>query len=228
MGEPRATSREGGKDPDAAMRRCFWAMVRGGMTTTAGEALTEDVAYRIASGAVGRYLTSEFGWSTCDHGERIKIIDALKRATGQTVAGSRQRAAGSKRRGPLPRRADGEARASLGQYQFMQALVDELHLSPQEFAGIARQATGKEHSSLARDIGKITEALKAVKRRRMKRAAQDAQEQQAAGSGQQAANGERGPGLLPAARCLLPASEDASSPSDLWPPKPFENETCYG
>ena len=50
----------------------------------------------------------------------------------------------------------------------MHALEEELRLSPEEFAGIARRATGKEHSSASKDIQKIIEALKSIKNRRQK------------------------------------------------------------
>jgi ribosomal protein L22 len=64
----------------------------------------------------------------------------------------------------------------------MHALEDELRLSPEEFAGIARRATGKEHSSASKDIQKVIEALKAIAARR-RRAAIEQLGNQAMGQG---------------------------------------------
>ncbi len=129
--------------------------------------IPEARVYQICSSEVGRILVPGFGLTTCDHRELVRCVDAVKREAGELPSLAKTPRA---QRTKLPRRSDGATRASLEQYRLMENLKLELRLSEEEFRGIAVQATQKEHSTSARDIGRIIEALKAIKRRRQRAA----------------------------------------------------------
>ena len=151
-----------------------------------GAGMDSDRVHEIGSATLGRALVDGFGMTTCDSRELGRWLEATKVAAGVPPArGQRSEVRGQRPerpRAPRPLRADGQARASLEQYRLMHALEDELRLSPEEFAGIARRATGKEHSSASKDIQKVIEALKAIAARR-RRAAIEQLGNQAMGQG---------------------------------------------
>ena len=139
--------------------RALWALAR--------QARLDGARVReLAAETLGRPMPEGFGLSTCDAQELGRVIEALKRAAGMPVPQFQPTAREPPRRGRLPLRADGEPRASLEQYRLMRSLQEALHLSAEEFAGVARRATGKPHSVASGDISKIIEALKAIRRRR--------------------------------------------------------------
>ena len=158
-----------------------------------GAGMDSDRVHEIGSATLGRALVDGFGMTTCDSRELGRWLEATKVAAGVPPArgqrsatrgqrsddrgqrsddrGQRSEIRDQKRpRAQKPLRADGQARASLEQYRLMHALEEELHLSPEEFAGVARRATGKEHSSASKDIQKVIEGLKAIRSRRQRSA----------------------------------------------------------
>lgn len=151
-----------------------------------GAGMDSDRVHEIGSATLGRALVDGFGMTTCDSRELGRWLEATKVAAGVPPArgqrsatrgqrsddrGQRSEVRDQKRpRAQKPLRADGQARASLEQYRLMHALEEELHLSPEEFAGVARRATGKEHSSASKDIQKVIEGLKAIRARRQRSA----------------------------------------------------------
>ena len=151
-----------------------------------GAGMDSDRVHEIGSATLGRALVDGFGMTTCDSRELGRWLEATKVAAGVPAArgqrsatrgqrsddrGQRSEVRDQKRpRAQKPLRADGQARASLEQYRLMHALEEELHLSPEEFAGVARRATGKEHSSASKDIQKVIEGLKAIRARRQRSA----------------------------------------------------------
>lgn len=155
--------RNGARTSDNAMKAKFACLIKSG-------AITQEEAYRRASQAVGRTLVPGWGLSTCDHQELIRVLDHVSAfVSGSPVprrSGSQpDRGNGEPVKRRLPRRADGETRASLPQYHLVRALQEELRLSDQELAAIARQACRKAHPITARDLAKVAEALKAIKAR---------------------------------------------------------------
>lgn len=174
--------------PTANLCRCWWAIVRSG-------AIAEEDARGRAAAVVGRPMEPGFGLSTLSKVEWIRVVDDLKRAVGQEVGEHRSGPGRSGVRGYEGTRVreDGtggvrerpNARtlvpsnvvriASLDQHQLVRALQDEMHLSEDELAGIARQATGKTAPKTMLDLTKLLNALQAIRRRRMVAAANDAQ-----------------------------------------------------
>lgn len=154
--------------------------------TAKNHGMDSDRVHEIGSATLGRALVDGFGMTTCDSRELGRWLEATKVAAGVPPArgqrsatrgqrsddrGQRSEVRDQKRpRAQKPLRADGQARASLEQYRLMHALEEELHLSPEEFAGVARRATGKEHSSASKDIQKVIEGLKAIRARRQRSA----------------------------------------------------------
>jgi hypothetical protein len=135
-----------------------------------GGAISQEEAYRRASGAVGRTLVPGFGLSTCTHAELIKVLDAIT-GNNRTSPIENRKSSGPparRQRRPLPLREDGERRPSLGQWMFIRNLAEELRLSDDEFAGICRRATGKDHPTSSRDHQAMVGALKAIKARRLR------------------------------------------------------------
>jgi len=138
------------------MKAKFALLIKGGT-------ITQERAYELASRAVGRYLTPGFGLSTCDHRELIRVLDAV---TGKTSHAEPQRAP----RQRVPKDPPNVVRiATVGQLQKAHGLERELKIGMDESAGIARRATGVAHPRTARQVGKYTEALKAIRQRRLSR-----------------------------------------------------------
>ena len=149
------------------MKAKFALLIKGG-------AITQERAYALASQAVGRTLTPGFGLSTCSHSELIKILDAV---TGKAQSAERRAPAPERHALTAMRHAPNVVRiATVGQLQRAASLERELKIGMDEAAGIARRATGVAHPRTAGQVGKYTEALKAIRTRR----------QRAAGSRQEA------------------------------------------
>ncbi len=130
--------------------------------------IADERVYQLCSSEVGRILVKGFGFSTCSDQELLRCVEAVKAAAGLPIGQRRTMSPGPRRRTILPLRHDGERRASLPQYQLLNQLREELGLTPGEFEGIARRATGKVHSSSSADLAKIIEGLKAIRRRRLR------------------------------------------------------------
>jgi hypothetical protein len=164
------------------MKAKFALLIKGGT-------ITQERAYELASRAVGRALVPGFGLSTCDHGELIRVLDAV---TGKAQSAERRAPdpsglesppSGSetppgRRPGRKPERhaltamrhAPNVVRiATVGQLQRASSLERELKIGMDEAAGIARRATGVAHPRTAGQVGRYTEALKAIRRRRLNR-----------------------------------------------------------
>ena len=148
---------------DNRMKAKFALMIKSG-------AISQERAYELASHAVGRVLVPGFGLSTCDHREILRALDAVV----AEVTGKPQRSTPrlpARRPGPMPLRRDGEPRATIPQYALVRSMAEELRLSDQELAGVARQACQKEHPITALDLYRVIAALKDIKKRRAKQRA---------------------------------------------------------
>jgi len=145
--------------------------------TAKSHAILEGRVYQVCSSVVGRVLVKGFGLTTCSHQELIRCVDAIKRETGEAPSAQR-RAPDPERHAPRAMRlAPNVVRiATVGQLQRASSLERELKIGMDEAAGIARRATGVAHPRTSGQVGKYTEALKAIRTRR----------QRAAGSRQEA------------------------------------------
>jgi len=141
--------------------------------TAKSHGIPEARVYQVCSSQVGRVLVKGFGLTTCTHQELIRCVDAVKRE-----AGDPGKAQSAERRTPDPERHAPRAMrlapnvvriATLGQLQKAASLERELKIGMDEAAGIARRACGTPVPRTAGQVGKYTEALKAIRQRRLNR-----------------------------------------------------------
>jgi len=142
--------------------------------TAKSHGIPETRVYQVCSSTVGRVLVPGFGLTTCDHRELIRCVDAVKHEAGLPAASCPLPAAKRQR---APKDPPNVVRiATTGQLQLARSLERELKLGMDEAAGIARRACGVPHPRTAKQVGQYTEALKAIRRRRMRQAESSSQE----------------------------------------------------
>jgi len=138
--------------------------------TAKSHGIPEARVYQVCSSTVGRVLVKGFGLSTCTHQELIRCVDAVKREAGEFVTAKAPRPPRPERHAPCAMRLPPNVVriATVGQLQKARALERELKIGMDEAAGIARRATGVAHPRTSKDVGRYTEALKAIRARRQK------------------------------------------------------------
>jgi len=143
--------------------------------TAKSHAILEGRVYQVCSSVVGRILVKGFGLTTCTHQELIRCVDAVKRESGEAPSAER-RAPDPERHAPRAMRsAPNVVRiASVGQLQKASSLERELRIGMDEARGIAKRASGVDHPRTSKDVARYTEALKAIRQRRMRQSGNQA------------------------------------------------------